>query len=129
MSPTQRFLWGAFGAFAVEFIRLWKLRDNKIGRPISYYALSVGMAVISGVWTVAVANETQAVAQISVGISAPVALSALAAGRGLPDSNTSPGPGSSATDATGSVMTTGSDQSPSPTPSRILRFYLRGLFR
>src|SRR4051812_46901976 len=29
----SRLLWGAFGAFAVEFVRIWKLRDTEVVRP------------------------------------------------------------------------------------------------
>lgn len=79
----SQFLWGAFGAFAVEFVRIWRLRDGEFVRPRTYYVLGLGMVVVAGAWALAIAKDDVPLAQITSGASAPAAISVLATTSGL----------------------------------------------
>jgi hypothetical protein len=130
MSPLARFAWGAFGAFAVEFVRLWKLRDDNFGRPHTYYLLALGMVFVAGAWTIAVAARDLILAQVVTGATAPAAISALASRDGpgkKPERRDEDG--SSDTGDESTTMNVGTDDSPTPSFSREFHHYLRSLAR
>ena len=73
----MQFLWGVLGGVAPEALRFWKLRDEPITPPRSYWPISAIMFVVSGGLAQALVPSGSAMSAVYIGVATPFLIGTL----------------------------------------------------